>query len=175
MGFDECYQLGHIVKTHGLNGEVTFFLDVDHPEEYQNLESVFIDINGKLVPFFIETLHLQGDKAIVALEEIEDINSAKPLVSKELYLPLRSLPKLKAGQYYFHQLPGMKVFQNENLLGIVKDVIQLPNNNLLSVDYQNQEVLIPISDEIVINVDFSDQKIEVNLPEGLLDIYLSSD
>ena len=55
MGFDDCYQLGNVVKTHGLRGELVIFLDVDHPELYQEMESVLVDMNGKLVPFFIET------------------------------------------------------------------------------------------------------------------------
>ena len=45
MGFDDCYQLGNVVKTHGLRGEVVIFLDVDHPELYQKMEPVSVHIN----------------------------------------------------------------------------------------------------------------------------------
>jgi len=172
MGFDECYQLGNVVKTHGLRGELVFFLDVDFPEAYEEMESVFVDLNGKLVPFFIESFLLQGDKAIVALEEVESIDDAKPFVGKDLYLPLSKLPKLPKGQFYFHQLPGLEVFDGENLLGTVKEVYQMPNNNLLAIDHKGTEVLIPISDEIVHTVDIDNGKILTNLPEGLLDVYL---
>ncbi len=172
MGLDECYQLGNVVKTHGLKGQVVIFLDVDSPEEYRKLESVFIDINGKLVPFFIDSLNLQGDRAIVTLDEIGSIEDASPLLGKTLHLPLRNLPKLPDGKYYFHQLPGLEVREGDVLIGNVKEVFQMPNNNLLAVDHKGTEVLIPLTDGIVKRVDVINKKIEVALPEGLLDVYL---
>lgn len=172
MSFDEYYQLGNIIKTHGLRGEVIFFLDVDDPEEYQELESVFIDLNGKLIPFFIESFHLQGDRAIVALEEVENIEDAEPLVGKSTYLPLDSLPKLPEGKYYYHQLIGCAVYEGEKLIGPVTEVFEMPTNYLIGVDHQGKEVLIPIADEIVRSVDLQAQKIAVHLPEGLLALYL---
>lgn len=174
MGFDEYYQLGNVVKTHGLRGEVVFFLDVDTPEEYQKLESVFIDINGKLVPFFIESLHLQGDRAIVALEEIESLEDAEQLVGKSAFLPLNHLPELLAGKYYYHQLVGFLVYEEENLIGKVTEIFEMPHNHLMGVDHQGKEVLIPIEDEIILSVDLKAEKIDVRLPEGLLDLYLHS-
>lgn len=171
MSFDECYQLGNVVKTHGLRGEIVFFLDVDDPKLYQEMESVFVDLNGKLVPFFIESFHLQGDRAIVALDEMQDIDSAKELVGKDLYLPLSFLPDLSEGQYYFHELPGLEVYHNNKLIGIAKEVYQMPNNNLLAVDHDNTEVLIPLNDHIVYKVDLVEKKILTNLPDGLLEVF----
>lgn len=171
MGFDECYQLGNVVKTHGLRGELVFFLDVDFPEEYQELESVFIDINGKLVPFFIESLHLQGNKAIVALEEIESIEDAEPLVGKPTYLPLKNLPTLPDGKYYYHQLVDFSVYEADRLIGKVTEIFEMPTNYLMGVDHQGKEVLIPIEDEIVRSVDLHTQTIHVDLPDGLLELY----
>ncbi|MFY0607380.1 MAG: 16S rRNA processing protein RimM [Cyclobacteriaceae bacterium] len=173
MGFGECYQLGNVVKTHGLKGQVVIFLDVDDPSEYKKLESVFIDINGKLIPFFIESLNLQGDRAIVTLDEIASIEDATPLIGKDLYLPLRNLPDLPEGKYYYHQLPGLDVVEGGTYIGLVKEVFQMPNNNLLAVDHKGVEVLIPLSDGVVKKVNLSENKIEVVLPEGLLDVYLN--
>lgn len=171
MVFDECYQLGSIVKTHGLNGKLVFFLDVDCPGSYRGLQSVFIGINGKLVPFVVKSFHLQGEKAIVALEEIEDLDSAKPLVGNPVYLPLSRLPKLKKGQYYFHQLYGFEVLEGEDKIGEVTGVVQLPNNNLLSVNRKGREILVPLTDEIVKKVDLDKKKIFAELPEGLLEVF----
>ena len=172
MGFDECYQLGTVVKTHGLRGEVVFSLDVDFPEDYKELESVFIDINGKLVPFFIESFRLQGDRAIVVLEDITTLEAAESLSGKGLYLPLENLPRLSAGQYYYHELVGLDVYENDQLLGKVTEVFQMPTNYLLGVDHKGTEVLIPLEDEIIISVDLEHRKIITKLPEGLLDVYL---
>lgn len=172
MGFDDCYQLGNIIKTHGLRGEISIFLDVDNPEEYLELESVFVDLNGKLVPFFIESLHLQGDRAIVALEDVETVEDAKPLVGKELYLPLSRLPKLPEGKFYFHELIGFDFYDGAKLIGQVTNVYELPTQYLLHVDHQGTEVLIPAEDTILKKVDLQTRKIEADLPDGLLEVYL---
>ncbi|MEQ8472110.1 MAG: ribosome maturation factor RimM [Marinoscillum sp.] len=172
MSFDECYQLGNVVKTHGLRGEVVFFLDVDHPETYQEMESVLIEINGKLVPFFIESLHLQGDRAIVTLEDIEKIDEAKDLVGKNLFLPLKSLPDLPEGKYYYHQLIGFDFYNQDQYLGQVKEVYEMPTNHLLNVDFKGTEVLVPAEDAILTSVNLQDKKIIATLPDGLLEVYL---
>ena len=56
MHVDDCYQLGYIVKPHGLKGEVQIFIDSDDPQAYQNLELVFVQQGQQLVPFFIESI-----------------------------------------------------------------------------------------------------------------------
>lgn len=175
MGFDDCYQLGNVVKTHGLRGEVVLFLDVDYPEIYQEMESVLIEINGKLVPFFIESLHLNGDRAITALEDIETIDDAKQLVGKNLFLPLRNLPDLPDGGYYFHQLIDFDFYDGEALIGKVRAVYEMPTNHLISVDHKGTEILVPAEDSIVKKVDLENKIIHADLPDGLIDIYLESE
>ncbi|REE05877.1 ribosome maturation factor RimM [Marinoscillum furvescens] len=172
MGFDECYQLGNVVKTHGLRGELVFFLDVDFPEQYQEMESVFVELSGKLVPFFVESFHLQGERAIVALEEIESIEDAKPLVGKNLFLPLDRLPQLPEGKYYFHQLVGFELYDRDQLIGAVTAIYELPTYHLLNVDHQGVEVLVPAEDGIIQSVDLKEKVIKAELPDGLLDVYL---
>jgi 16S rRNA processing protein RimM len=175
MRKDDCYQLGAVIKTHGLHGEVSILLDVDFPEDYQNLESVFLLQSGKLVPFFIDTIQINKGKAIVKFEDINSIEDASILVKAELYLPITSLPTLPEGKYYFHDLTGCEVLEDDKLIGIAKEVIDLNSNQLLSVDSDGKEVLIPMMDEILLSVDTASKKIIVKLPEGLLDLYLEED
>jgi len=171
MKQNDCYQLGEVIKTHGLNGEVSILLDVDFPNEYQELESVFLEQSGKLVPFFIDTIQINSNKGLVKFEDIDTIDQAKELVKSKLYLPLSSLPSLKEGQYYYHELVGCKVYEHDQLLGDIKDVIDLNGNQLISVEVNKKEVLIPLKDEILTTVDIANSKVTVELPEGLLDIY----
>ena len=175
MRQDDCYQLGEVIKTHGLNGEVSISLEVDFPYEYQNLESVFLEQSGKLVPFFIDTIQINNNKALVKFEDIDSLDQAKDLVKTKIYLPLSLLPNLEEGQYYFHDLAGCEVFEETQLIGTAKEVIDLNGNQLLSIDVKGKEVLIPLTDEILLSVDVKKRKILVKLPEGLLDIYLSED
>ena len=171
MKQDDCYQLGEVIKTHGLKGEVGIALDVDYPEEYENLESVFLLQKGKLIPFFIDTIQINGNRAIVKFEEVDSIESASELVKASLYLPLNLLPDLPDGGYYFHQLVGCEVFQKDKKLGAVKEIIDLSGNELLSVWDGENEILIPMKEEIMKKVDIPNQRIEVEVPDGLLDLY----
>lgn len=175
MRKDDCYQLGAVIKTHGLHGEVSILLDVDFPEDYQNLESVFLLQSGKLVPFFIDTIQINRDRGIVKFEDINSIDDASALIKAELYLPITALPKLPEGKYYFHDIKGCEVFEDDQLIGIAKEVIDFNSNQLLSVDANGKEVLIPMMDEIMLSVDTASKKIMVKLPEGLLDLYLEED
>jgi 16S rRNA processing protein RimM len=174
MGIDDCYLLGQLVKTHGLRGELIAHFDVDYPEEYQELESVFVEQNGKLVPFFIESISVRNDKVFLAFDDIDGIDVAAKLVGLSIYLPLENLPELKSGDYYFHQLVGMSLYDNDVLVGEVNDVYELPNNNLLGVMHQGVEVLIPLEDAIVKKVDLDTKRIDTDLPEGLIDVYLEN-
>lgn len=167
----DCYQLGEVIKTHGLKGEVSIHLDVDYPEEYQELESVFLLQNGKLVPFFIDTLQIHGKKALAKFEDIDSIEMASELVKAEIYLPLSFLPTLPDDGYYFHDLVGCEVKEGDQSLGVVKEIIDLSGNELLFVEQEGKELLIPMKEEIMLNVDIKSKTIEVNLPDGLLDLY----
>lgn len=173
MNIDECFQLGYVIKRHGLSGEVSILLDVDVPQEYQKLESVFVEINDKLVPFFIESMQLRDNKAIVRFEDINTADQAEELRSRKLYLPLANLPRLKEGQFYYHQIIGYKVIDAvAGDIGEARDVYTSPKQDLLAVDHQGKEVLIPINDEIIREADHDLKELKVILPEGLLDIYL---
>ena len=174
MKVDDCYQLGEVIKTHGLKGEVSILLDVDFPNDYKNLESVFLQQSGKLIPFFIDSIQINGNKALLKFEDVDSIESASELIKSKIYLPLSFLPELDEG-YYYHDLVGCEVFEDDNLLGQVKEVIDLSGNQLLSVIKEDREMLIPMKDEILQSVDAKAKRIEVELPDGLLDLYNDAD
>mgnify|MGYP002777813200 CR=1 FL=1 len=174
MTKDDCYELGKVVKTHGLKGELSIFLDVDVPEEYEELDSLLVERDGQLVPYFVEDLNLQGQRAIVKLEEVNDINAASELVGCPLWMTLDNLPELEEDQFYYHEIVGYSVIDEATgPLGWVASVATLPHQDLLVVDHRGHEVLIPITDDIVLGHDAEAKTLTVRLPEGLLEIYLS--
>lgn len=173
MDFEACFQLGYVSKIHGLKGEIQAYFDVDVPENYKKLESVFVDIDNRLVPFFIERLTVSGNKAVIKFEEIESIESADALKNKALYLPLNKLPALKDSQFYFHEIIGYSVKdQREGLLGDIVTIYNLPHQDLIAMQYKEREVLIPLVDDVVLSVNHELKQVEVALPDGLLKIYL---
>ena len=176
MKIDDCYQLGYVVKTHGTKGAVVIFLDVDEPSEYYEMESVFIQKGNELVPFFIEQFEQtnQPDKLITYFEEVETIEQATALKSSKLFLPIDFLPELKDQQFYYHDIIGFKVV-DENLgeVGTVNTVQEMQTTDMFVVDIDGVEVMIPIQEPIYQKIDKSKETVFVDLPDGYLDVFLS--
>ena len=177
MTLDETYQLGYIIKTHGLRGHVVAHFDVDDATAYQKLKTVYLALAAtptKLVEHAVEKVQPQpGAKVLLKLRGIDRIEDAELLRGSGLHLPLTELPELAADQFYFHDVIGFTVV-DENLgeLGTVENFYELPQQDMLAMRYQGQEVLIPVVDELVSHADKEKKQIYVNLPDGLLDVYL---
>lgn len=177
MTVDDCYQLGYVVKTHGLKGEVQIFLDVDSPNEYRNLESVFVLNGQQLIPFFVESISFNGPKAIVAFEDVLDLQAAKDLKGSELYLPLNALPALGDNEFYLHEILGFELIdsQQSRKVGVVDNVIESGPQLLLSIiSEEKKEVLIPYDKSLLVLLNREKKQIELRIPDGLLDVYLDN-
>ena len=95
MRKEDCFYLGKIVKKHSFKGELVIKLDTDEPELYGNMESVFVDLGGNLVPFFIEKSSLsKGTMLRVKFEDVNSEDEADMMIRSGIYLPLNLLPKL---------------------------------------------------------------------------------
>lgn len=171
MKVDDCFLLGAIIKTYGYKGEVILHLDVDDPAEYRNLESMFLERSGKLVPFFMEASQLRGDQLRVKFEEVDDEVTAKNLVGATAYLPLNLLPDLGADQYYYHEVVGYRVILDGQIMGTITEVYDHETNPLFVFVWNGNEILVPFRDEFINQVVKARQEMHINLPEGYLDIY----
>lgn len=176
MTQDSCYLLGYIVRTHGTAGNVVIFLDVDYPEDYDEMDSVYVEIKGELVPYFISRFNLQKqNNAIVTFEDVDTIEKAQALVGSSLFLSLDELQELGDEEFYYHEIKGYTVIdQTKGVLGVVREVYALNGQDLIAMDFQGVEVLIPTAADIVLKADKQDKKLFVNLPEGLLEVYLDN-
>jgi 16S rRNA processing protein RimM len=171
----ECFNLGYISKRSGNHGELTFVLDVDNPMRYTKLESVFIDINNSLVPFFIKRIQIRGNNATVQLEGIDSIEKAEDLLKTSLFLPLTFLPKLTGKKFYFHEMPGYTVHdKHEGDIGIVEEVLDFPQQAIFKIKNGPFEILVPAKEEFIIRIDRDKKHLEIEAPEGLIDIYTST-
>lgn len=174
MEVEQCYTLGFVSKTQGYKGTLILHLDVDFPETYRNLESVYVEKNNKLIPFFIEDISiLQKNFARVKFEDLDNEEDARALVKCRLFLPIEVLPKLKPDQFYYHEIIGFNVHdQVLDNIGQVIDTIDIPGNPQLLVLHNEKEVLIPISDTFYKGIDKIKKIIFVSLPEGLIEVNL---
>jgi 16S rRNA processing protein RimM len=172
MEIKDCFQLGKITKPFSYKGEVVFFLDVDEPSDYADLDSVFIEVKGKLLPYFIESIQINGNKAIVRFEDLS-VEESTALIGKFLYLPLDLLPKLTGKKFYFHEIINFAVVDSlKGDIGVVASVIDYPAQPLFQIMKGEKEILIPIIDSIIDKVDRDSKTIYITAPNGLIDIYL---
>lgn len=172
MDKKDCFNLGKITKPFGLKGEVVFFLDVDEPADYSSLDSVFVEVKSQLVPYFIKNIRINGNKATVLFEDITREESLA-LVGCDLYLPLAMLPKLTGKKFYFHEIIGFAVVDSEKgNIGTVASVIEYPAQPLFQIINNENEILLPILDQLIDSVDRENRAIHVTAPAGLIDLYL---
>ena len=130
----DCYRLGSIVRLHSFKGEVAVYLDVDDPLEYKNLESVFVEYDTKLIPFFLENITIRPNgHAVVKFLDTDTERQAKKLLKCGLYLPLNDLPELDGNAFYYHEIEGFAVIDEvHGRIGIVDQVMDVPNNPLVA-------------------------------------------
>lgn len=171
----DCFQLGHISKKHSFKGEVIFHLDTDQPERYENLESVLVDVNGNLIPFFMEQTRLMGNNKLrVKFEDVNNEQEANHMIGAELFLPLAALPPLSGKKFYFHEVIGYTAIDNTHGdIGIIEDVLDDSAQLIFLIKKEEQEILVPAIDEFIDRLDRKVKVVYLNTPEGLLDIYTS--
>lgn len=155
------------MKRHGLKGDVKIFLESPLPK---NLESIFVEIDNRLVPFFIEHFSVLNDIAIVKFEDVSTPTAADKLIKCGVYLPDSLKPKKQSKAFEISDLVGFHVHFSGKELGVVNSINKHTLNPLLVIPSSEKEILIPISDYFIKKVDRKKKLIEVDLPEGFLDI-----
>ena len=174
MDYNDLFCLGRIIRTFGSKGEVVFYLDVDDPQNYLEMESVFIKLNENLVPFTIDSIQLRPKKqAVVRFHDVNETDDAELFVGSLLFLPLSNLPPLTGNKFYYHEITGFAVIDKEKgPIGFIEDVLDLQHQAIMQIRQGDKEILVPISDDIIQQVDRKNKQIEIIAPEGLIDIYL---
>ena len=174
MNKDDFYYLGKIAKPFGSKGQVVVILDVDTPLNYKKLESVYIDLDGEQVPFFIDSVELRpGQKALFHFEDVNSAEEASVYIGREMYLPLDLLPALKGKKFYYHEVRGFSVIDAvHGNIGTLVKVIEFPHQSMLQVLFHDKEILVPLVDEVILKVNRKLKKLHIRAPEGLIDLYL---
>ena len=168
------FYLGKISKLFASKGALQVYLDTDSPQNYLKMESVFVRMNGQLIPFFIESLELRHNKnAIITFTDVDSIDMASLLLNCELFLPDAMLPPLTGSRFYYHEVKGFTVIDKDfGEAGIVEEVLEYPHQAVLRSLLKGREILIPITDEIILDVDREKRIIHTDAPEGLIELYL---
>ncbi len=183
MRKEECFYLGKIAKKFSFKGEVLIYLDTDEPELYENMESVFVELGKNLVPFFIENSALhKNDFLRVRFEDVTTEDDADEILGSAVYLPLSMLPKLTGNKFYFHEVIGFEVEDKRlGMVGVIQSINDSSAQPLFEVikgdvdssgREQAKQILIPMIDHFLVEIDRKNKKVKMDLPEGLIEMYL---
>ncbi len=175
MTKDKCFYVGKIVKTHGLKGEVTLRIDNEQFDDIEELNYFLLDVNEQLIPFFIEDVAYHSNKAFVLFQDLKTLEAASQLVGKSAYLPLELLPEKTGNDFYSHEVVDYLVVDEEKgELGKVNEIIEYPTQSIIQIIKDGKEILIPIHDDILKDVNRDEKKIYIKAPNGLIDMYLEN-
>lgn len=172
---DDCVEIGYIQKPHGLKGEIILVFSNEFEETVEKLESLFVEVDGGLVPFFIEDegLNLKtNESAICRLEFVDSLTKAKNLIGCKVYVFDHEIIDSE-DHGTDSTLIGMRAYDAKyGDIGLVSRVDDFSGNLVITVEHPRAEVMIPLSDEVITSIDEIKREIHLNCPNGLIEIYL---
>ncbi len=168
----ETEEIGYISKTHGLKGHIILRLNELINIDEEAIKSIFLDINGSQVPYFIEECRPNNTGYIVKLETIDTVDTSKKLIGKKAFalsdFILEDDESLK--EFIGYAIIDTKLGN----IGNIADVDEKTDNAIIKVIHPTGvEIILPFNDDFIIEIDDDLKTIEFNAPEGLIEMYLS--
>ncbi len=167
---EDYFLLGTFLKNHGYNGEIVLKSTSSLSRSLNIMESLFLLIDGILVPFFIQEIYNTGSNTyILKLEDINNKNDANKLLGKYVYGPKDLFTPQEERESHLESLIGYEIFSELNKkAGIIRKILPIPGNLLFVVDFEGKEIMIPANLELVIEVNKNEKFICMKIPPGLL-------
>ncbi len=173
MDPENVYCLGTISKTRGAAGSIVLKLDKNISERFYKMESVFLEIEGLLVPFFINIAESLDQKNILLnLDSVKTENQCKDLIGCKVYTEFSDviIPDKNISPYNY--LKGFILWDHKHgNVGVITEILFYPDNPVFQVKQDQKEIIVPLHEDLIIEIDSHKKIIKVNLPEGLLDLY----
>lgn len=168
---EEVLQVGAISSTHGVRGEVKVFPTTDDPKRYSKLKEVILGEGAGAPVLHIEGVKYFKNMVIVKFKEYNSLNEVEGIKGKNLYVTRDNAVKLKKDEYFVADLIGLKAIdENKGISGELVDVMTTGANDVYIIELDDgRELLLPAIKECVLDVDFDEEVIKVNILEGLLD------
>ena len=172
---EESTQIAYMQKTHGVKGELVLTLGEGIYSEELDPEFLLLDIDNGLVPFYVESYRVKSSKnMLVKLESVDNENKAKEMVGVQVYVETAMLET--EGELPSAAFVGFRVTDKQKGdIGVISEIQEISNNPLFVIDFEGNEILIPINPDFILNVNEKDKTMQVDLPEGLIDLYLEEE
>ena len=168
----DLLEVGKIVNTHGLRGEVKVVPWTDYPEVFEDIETVYIKKKSEYERLDIAGIKYQKNNLIIRFAQLKDINEAEKFKNQVLYAEREALGELPEGVYYIADLIGLDVVKEDSeKVGVIADVFNTGSNDIYEVKREGQKnLLLPVIDDVVLDIDIENKRVTVRMMEGLEDL-----
>lgn len=164
-------EIGYISKTHGLKGHVILRINDGLDIDPEIIKSVFLELEGSQVPYFIEECRPNNIGYIIKLETINTVDASKKLVGKKTF----SLTEfIIEDENSLNEFIGYTIIDSVlGNIGIINDIDDKTNNVIIKIMHASgKEIILPFNDDLIDEIDDDKKTIHFSAPEGLIDMYL---
>jgi 16S rRNA processing protein RimM len=166
-------EIGYISKTHGLKGHLILRLNELVRIDEEGIKSIFLELNGSQVPYFIEECRPNNAGYIIKLETIDVVETSKKLIGKKAFA---------LTDFILEEEESLKEFIGYTIIdsklgnvGIISDVDEKTDNVIIKVMHPSgKEIILPFNNDFIIEIDDDLKTIYFDAPEGLIEMYLQS-
>ena len=166
-------KVGKIVNTHSLKGEVKVISSTDFEEErFKKGSKLLITRGNQLIrEVVVESYRNHKNFLLVKFEEIDSVEEAEKLKNLQIKIDSTEVGKLEENEFYFHEIIGCQVFdENDKNLGEIIDILTPGANDVWVIKGENgKEILIPYIEDVVKQIDITNKKVNIEVMEGLID------
>jgi len=168
------FSIGKLVSVFGLQGEFILKHSLGKRTSLSGVEALFLEERkNSFIPYFLQKASVKDHEHVfVKLEGIDTKEAARKLVQIPVYLAEEDFKKQASSSSPLSMLGYTVKDKQQGELGVIEEVIEMPMQVLLKITYQEKELLLPLNEQSLVKVDKKQQVVHVDLPEGLLDIYL---
>ena len=165
-------EIGYISKTHGLKGHVILRLNELVNIDEENIKSIFLELSGSQVPYFVEECRPNNTGYILKLETINHVDTSKKLIGKKAFALTDFI--LQADDSVTEFIGYTIIDSRLGNIGIISDIDEKTDNVIIKVVHPTgAEIILPFNDDFIIEIDDDLKTIEFNAPEGLVEMYLN--
>jgi 16S rRNA processing protein RimM len=138
------------------------------------VESIFVEVKGQIIPYFVETLSSKTNKTVkVKLEGVDTEDQAKSLVKAKIFILKEDLSETDETRLELRSILGYEVIDHlKGNIGTVHQILELAGNPQLEIDFNGKMILLPLHEDFIKKIDNEGKKVEVEAPEGLIDLFL---
>ncbi|MCE1198203.1 MAG: ribosome maturation factor RimM [Marinilabiliales bacterium] len=175
MQKEDYMAVGTILKPHGLKGEMVIETDARFEDTLYEAECILVETEGELVPFFPneEGVHFRTDtQCTLTFDELDSAEAVRPYCGCRIFLPVVEVAPTGDREELDQLIGTLVTDKTHGQLGRVIQVDDFSGNIVLTIDYKNREVLVPLTEELIEQYDPDKRTLDLDLPSGLIELYL---